>query len=48
MKGGALRREMEVQNMFSFFHNTLARNVTRMFKINEKQMDGLRMNDNED
>ena len=48
MKGGALKRKIEVWSLFSFLHNTPARNVARMFKIKEKQIRGLRMKDNED
>ena len=48
MKGGALKREIEVRNLFSFLYNAPTRNVTCMFKIKEKQIGCLRVKDNDE
>ena len=48
MKGGALKREIEVRNLFSVLYNAATRNVTSMLKIKEKQMGCLQVKDNDD
>ena len=40
MKGGALKREIEARNLFSFLHNALTTNVTGLFKM-KRETNGL-------